>query len=648
VGARGGAIIPLNPPLEKGDFKARTRARHFPPFLKGGWDRIYAMSSKLSDKLDSLPKSPGVYLFKDRGGKIIYIGKAKVLRHRVRSYFQKGEDGRYQFSRLVAAIADFDIIVTDSELEALLLESNLIKQNAPRYNVNLRDDKSYPYLRVTPELYPRIFLTRKIIRDGSKYYGPYTDVKALKELIRTLKAVVKIRNCNRAITPEDAVHKKYRPCLNYHIGRCAGACAGLITPEDYARNVKYFVDLVQGRNQEVIAYLRTQMDKASEEERFEDAAGWRDRLRRVETLGQRQKVESVDLVNRDVIALALEDDDGCAAIFQIRSGRIVGKSHFYLDHVFEKPVEEVLEAFLKEYYSRTESFPEEIFLPQEIEASAVIAEWLEKLAGHRVTIEVPKIGEKARLVRLAGHNAELMLGELRLQKAKKEFVPHALKSLQRDLKLPKLPRRIECFDVSNIQGRDAVASLVCFQDAKPLKNQYRRFKIRTVEGADDFAMMGEVIQRRYQRIREEKASLPDLLLVDGGKGQLNRAVEILQSLGLQKIPAAGLAKRLEEVFLPGFPDPQNIPKNSSSLKLLCQVRDEAHRFAVGYHRTLRKKRTFLGELDAIPGVGESRKKALLRHFGSLKKIKEADIQALASVPGISEKLAQQIRAALQT
>lgn len=564
------------------------------------------------------------------------------MRNRVRSYFQKGEDGRYQFSRLVNAIADFDIIVTDSELEALLLESNLIKQNAPRYNVNLRDDKSYPYLRVTAELYPRIFLTRKIVRDGSKYYGPYTDVKALKELLRSLKVIVKIRNCNRAITPEDAVNKKYRPCLNYHIGRCAGACAGLISVADYARHVKHFVDLIQGRDSEVIEHLQEQMQKASEEERFEEAAQWRDRLYRIEAFGQRQKVETVDPINRDVIALALEDEDGSAALFQIRSGRIVGKSSFYLNHVFEKPPDEVLEAFLKEYYSRTESFPEEIFLPAELEDAEVLSEWLSRMAGRRVRIEVPRIGEKARLVRLAAQNAELSLGELHLQKSKKEFVHHALKSLQRDLHLPRPPRRIECFDVSNIQGQDAVASMVCFQDARPAKSQYRRFKIRTVAGADDFAMMSEAIQRRYKRVLAENQPLPDLVLVDGGKGQLNCAVEVLKGLGLEGIPAAGLAKRLEEVFLPGFSDPQNIPKNSSALKLLCQVRDEAHRFAVEYHRTLRKKRTLLGELDAIPGVGENRKKALLRHFGSLKGLKEANLQAIATVPGIGKKLAQQI------
>ncbi len=619
-------------------------------FLKGGQGGLKlsrTMSSKLSDKLSSLPKSPGVYLFKDSAGKIIYIGKAKVLRNRVRSYFQKGEDGRYQYGRLVRAIADLEVIVTDSELEALLLESNLVKQNAPRYNVNLRDDKSFPYLKITKELYPRIFLTRKTPQDGSKYYGPYTDVKNLKELLRTFKAVVKIRNCNRAITPEEAQRKKYRPCLNYHIGRCAGACAGLISVEDYARNVRHFLDLIQGRDAEVMAYMRGEMQRASEEECFEEAAQWRDRLRRLETFAERQKVESPDPIDRDVIALALEDEDGCAAVFQIRSGRIVGRSHFYLNQVFEKPAEEVLEAFIKEYYTRTESLPEEIFLPRELEEAELLCQWLSERKGQRVRLEVPKIGEKAKLVRLTAQNAALLLGELKLQKSKKEFIHHALRSLQRDLGLPRPPRRIEAFDVSNIQGKEAVASLVCFQDAKPAKSQYRRFKIRTVAGADDFAMMAEAIGRHFSRRVREKQPLPDLILVDGGKGQLNRAAEVLRNLGLEKVPLAALAKRLEEVFLPGYPEPQNLPRNSSALKLLCQIRDEAHRFAITYHRKLHRKNSLLGELDGIPGVGSARRKILLRHFGSVKKLREATLQDLTIVPGISARLAGEIHRRLQ-
>ena len=603
------------------------------------------MNQVLAEKLEYLPKSPGVYLFKDRTGRVIYVGKAKVLRNRVRSYFNKGEDGRYQYHRLVNAIADLEIIVTDSEIEALILESNLIKKNVPYYNVRLRDDKSYPYLKVTKGLFPRVFLTRKTPKDGSKYYGPYTDVKELRRFLRTFKGVLKIRHCNRTITPELIESKKYRPCLNYHIGRCAGACSGQISPDDYRRNVRHLINLIHGRDAELVTYLKTEMLEASRQQRFEEAAQWRDRLRQVENFGRQSAVSGLEsplLGDRDVIALACEDEDGCAALFQIRSGRIVGRSHFYLSSVFEKPPAEVLEAFLKDYYNRTESIPEEIFLPLEIDDTPVLTQWLTRRRGRRVRLEVPKIGDKARLVRLVTRNAELLLADLKLQKSKREFIHHALKALQRDLRLPKPPRRIEAFDVSNIQGRDAVASMVCFKDAKPLKSEYRRFRIRTVEGADDFAMMGEAVERRYKRISAEKKPLPDLVLIDGGKGQLNRAVKILNELGLDKIPAIGLAKKLEEVFLPGYPEPQNIPKNSSGLKLLCHIRDEAHRFAIDYHRNLRKKRTLAGELDAIPGVGEVRKKALLRHFGSLKRLREADAQAISAVPGISEKLAGRI------
>jgi excinuclease ABC subunit C len=471
-------------------------------------------------------------------------------------------------------------------------------------------------------------------------------VRTLKELLRAFMAVIKVRNCDRAVTPEEAARKKYRPCLNYFIGRCAGACAGLISPEDYAANVRRFLDLVHGKDEEVIAYLRSEMEKASAEQRFEDAASWRDRLLKIEHFGWHQSVESADPIDRDVIAISQEDDDACAALFQVRRGRIIGRSHFYLKNVIEKPENEILEAFLQEYYSLTDSVPEEIFLPCELEDAGLLEEWLSQKRGRRVHLELPKIGEKARLVRLVQRNAELLLGELKLQKSKKEFVAHSLKSLQRDLGLPKLPRRIECFDVSNLQGTDPVASLVCFQDAKPLKSQYRRFKIKTIVGADDFAMMGEAIRRHYARVLRDKLSWPDLVLVDGGKGQLNRAVEVLRDLGLE-LPVAGLAKRLEEVFLPGISDPQNIPRNSSALKLLAQVRDEAHRFAVTYHRLLRRKRTLAGELDAIPGVGESRKKALLRHFGSLKNVKAATPEAIAAVEGISEKLAEEICRRLQ-
>ncbi|TKJ40731.1 excinuclease ABC subunit C [candidate division LCP-89 bacterium B3_LCP] len=605
---------------------------------------------KISTKLKNLPKLPGVYLFRDRSGKVIYVGKAKVLRNRVRSYFNKGDDGRYQYNRLVKAIADLEVIVTDTEIEALILEANLIKKNIPRYNVQLRDDKSYPYLKVTDELFPRVFLTRKTPRDGSKYYGPYTDVKALRQFLRTFKGVLKIRNCNRKITPELIASQKYQPCLNFHINRCASACSDGIASDKYQLNVQHLVNLIYGRDKDLIRELKAQMAEAAEGKHYEEAAQIRDRILQVENFGRLTTMGGIiaaDLRDKDVIALALEDEDGCAALFQIRSGRIVGRSHFYLTSVFEKTPSDVLQAFLREYYNRTESLPDAAFLPFEIVDRNLISQWLSERKGRKVHLEVPKVGEKARLVRLVSQNAQLLLGELKIQKSKKDFIHHALKALQRDLHLNKPPRLIEAFDISNIQGRDAVGSMVCFKDAKPYKKEYRRFKIRTVKGADDFAMMGEVVRRRYRRLKNEDLPLPDLVLIDGGKGQLNRAVQVLCDLGVSNIPVIGLAKKLEEVFLHGYSDPQNIPKNSSGLKLICQIRDEAHRFAVDYHRTLRNKRTLTGELDAIPGVGEKRKKALLRHFGSLKKLKSADTQAITEVSGINPKLAQSIHNHLQ-
>ncbi|MBU0519728.1 excinuclease ABC subunit UvrC [bacterium] len=603
------------------------------------------IKKKLADKLTALPADPGAYLFKDKNGKVIYVGKAKVLRNRVRSYFNKGEDGRYQYNHLVNAIDDLEVIITGTEIEALILEASLIKEHIPRFNVRLRDDKSYPYVRITKELFPQVFVTRKTPRDGSKYLGPYTDVKGLRRFMRTFKGLLRIRNCNRVINQELINSGKYRPCLNFHIGRCAGACSGKISSQEYQQNVQYLMQLLQGRDDELKSDLEKRMLAAAEQELFEEAAQWRDRLKHVESFSRQTVVsglEAPDLNDRDVIALAAEDDDACAALFQIRHGRIVGRSHFYLTQVFEKTSADVLSAFVREYYQRAQSIPEEIFLPVELEDAAVFGQWLTEKRDKKVTVAIPKIGDKAKLMRLVQANADMLLAELKLQKSKKDFVHHAVKALQRDLLLTKLPKQIEAFDISNIQGTDTVASMVCFKDAKPAKSEYRRFKINTVTGADDVASMGEAVARRYKRVLREKRPLPDLILIDGGKGQLNRVVSVLTDLGIDKTPVIGLAKKLEEVFVPGESLPLNIPKNSSGLKLLCQVRDEAHRFAITYHRSLRTKRTLTGELDAIPGVGESRKKALLKHFGSLKKLKEASVDQISAVQGISRNLAEGI------
>ena len=615
----------------------------------------------LVEKLDSLPAKPGVYQFKSTEGKVLYVGKAVNLRNRVRQYFSakggsRGPDPRLDV--MMSKVADLEIIVTDSEVEALILEANLIKRLKPRYNVTLKDDKSYPYIVVTNEPFPRVFVTRRIVRDGSKYFGPYTDIKTMRYALKTIRDTFKVRSCNYLIDDDVIRKKKIRVCLDYHIKKCDGPCEGLISQEAYNKMIHQVKQLLKGKTSSLVETLEQEMEKFASEMRFEEAAILRDRVKALSVYGARQKVVDVDLNDRDVVTVAADRDSACGVIFKIREGKLVGSQHFYLSNVEGKTEAEILEHFLGRYYLDSEDIPKEVFLPAEVETSDAIAEWLSEKAGEKVNLIVPKIGEKAKLVAMCKTNAQFLLDELKIQKMKSavtgDFIPHSVKALQRDLRLSKLPRRIECFDISNIQGSDAVASMVTFVDARPVKNDYRRFKIRTVAGPDDFASMKEVFERRYKRLLEEGGTLPDLIVVDGGKGQLSSAVEILEKLGLRQpseirnpkseilnLPAIGLAKRLEEVFIPGVSEAQSIPKTSSGLRLLQRIRDEAHRFAISYHRTVRAKRTLQTELDLIKGIGKIRAKELLEAFGSVQGVKFATEEQLAEIVG--PKVAQMIK-----
>lgn len=601
------------------------------------------ISPDLREKLDMLPRKPGVYQFKDKAGNIIYIGKAKVLRNRVRSYFQEGRVEGPKLARLVSRIADLETIVTDSEMEALILEMNLVKEYKPRYNVNLKDDKSFPYIRVTNERFPRVFPTRKIIRDGSRYFGPYTDVTSMRALLKTIKRIFPVRSCNYNLTEEVVRRKKYKLCLDYHINKCDGPCEGLISPEDYGRIIEQVVNFINGRDKLVVRELTDKMHNLSAQRRFEEAARLRDRLKFIETFQYKQKVVTDDSTDRDVIAVAMEDEDACGVVFKVRDGKIVGRQHYYLNGVFRDRYTDVVASFVKQYYLTAEFIPEEIFLPEEISEHEQVENWLGKKANTAVKLIVPKQGEKAKLVAMCGKNARLLLQELQLQKSRaKEKAPHAVAALQRDLRLDKPPRRIEAFDISNIQGTDPVAAMVCFVDGVAKKSDYRQFKIRGKETPDDFAMMKEAVTRRYSGSLAQKMPLPDLILIDGGKGQLGMALAALRDTGHEHIPIAALAKRLDEVFVPGAADPQNIPKTSSGLKLLQRLRDESHRFGVTFHRSLRRKRTTTSELEKIPGVGPARRKALIKFFGSVAAVREASVDDLILAGGISQELAQAI------
>ncbi len=603
--------------------------------------KIATEDVSVQEKLEALPAGPGVYQHKDAEGRVLYVGKAKNLRSRVRQYFQKSRSVDPRIDRMLTKATDLEIIVTDSEVEALILEANLIKKLKPRYNVNLKDDKSYPYIVITNEPYPRVFMTRQVRRDGSRYFGPYTDVKNVRAALKTVRDIFMIRSCNFFIDDEVIRKRKIKICLDYHIKKCEGPCEGLVSEAQYNAMIDQVAQLLQGKTDTLIHMLREDMERLAAGMKFEEAAVLRDRIKGLEAYTGKQKAVDLDLIDRDIFAYATEGDDACGVIFKIRDGKLIGRQHYYMSTVEGKPPAEILETLLQQYYLQADYIPQEIFLSDSLEDVEAVQRWLGEKRGGIVTVLCPTEGEEAKLVRLTKSNAKFLLDELKIQKMKRaDFVPHAVQSLQRDLRLSKPPRRIECFDNSNIQGSDPVASMVVFVDGKPKKSEYRKFKIKTVTGPDDFASMREIIRRRYTRVQKEGLEMPDLIMVDGGKGQLSSALDVLNELGIKDQPVIGLAKRLEEVFIPGKPDPELIPKTSTGLRLLQQLRDEAHRFAITFHRSLRSKRTLQTELDLIEGIGKKRAKELLEVFGSVQGVKFATQEQITEVVG--EKVAGKI------
>jgi excinuclease ABC subunit C len=597
----------------------------------------------ISKKLKNIPKNPGVYLFSDKSNKILYVGKAKILRNRINSYFQKSNIQDPRIKSMINKIVDFEFIITDSDIEALILEANLIKKHKPRYNINLKDDKSYPYIRITAEDFPQVLATRKLIRDGSTYFGPYTNVKDMRKALNTIKKIFTIRSCKYNLGQDVIAIKKVSLCLDYFIKKCKGPCQGLQDKNDYDLMINNARKFLRGNTSEIIKDLQAEMYIKSENQEFEEATIIRDKIEVLEKYSNSQKVVTNDFRARDIVAISSEDDNACAVIFKIREGKIIGRIHLYSKGILHKSQDEIIETFVKQYYNNSDEIPTEIFLQSEIEEKIVIEKWLSQRINGIVKIIVPKQGEKKKQIDMCLKNARYLLEQLKLQYIKnKEQTPYVLKSLQRDLKLKKIPKRIECFDISNIQGIDPVASMVCFINGKPKKSEYRKFKIQGKHSPDDFAMMREVVKRRYSRLIKEKKSLPELIVVDGGKGQLSSALSVLLELKIMDQEIIGLAKRLEEIFLPGFNDAQMLPKTSSSLKLLQKIRNEAHRFAITFHRQRRIKRTLHSNLDNIPGIGPNRISQLLKTFGSIKKIKSLNPQQIMEKTSIPKNVALKI------
>lgn len=603
------------------------------------------------EDLKALPDSPGVYLMKDPAGKIIYVGKAISLKNRVRSYFQSSRNLSIRIRSMVEQVDRFEYITTNSEVEALVLECNLIKEERPKYNIRLRDDKQYPWVKVTvKENFPQIFITRKIGRDGSKYYGPYTDVRALRETLKLLRRIFPLRGCRHDLDRE----RIERPCLNFHIKRCLAPCSGQITKETYHELISQVCLFLEGRQSELLTKLKKEMEKAAIERQYEKAALLRDRIRDIEKVLEKQKVVAAVYEDLDVFGLAQDQKGSVVQVFQVRQGKLVGREYFPLADGDETEPIEILESFLTQYYDGAGVIPKEILLPFNLENMAVLTEWLGRQRGSKIYLRVPQKGEKAELLRMAQENAEVLLKQERTHEEQSlNRISEILSQLQKDLGLEKPPLRIEGFDISNIQGQEAVASMVVFENGVSKGGEYRRFKIRTIEGPNDFAMMQEAVRRRFQKGLEERKQLatesgkfarfPDLLLIDGGKGQLSAVYEVLDELGLTHLNLFSLAKQEEEIFRPGDNESIKLSRRSESLMLLQRVRDEAHRFAITYHKTLRDKRTKASSLDLVTGIGPKKKQQLLKHFGSIKRIKEASVEELMKVDGINRKLAENIK-----
>jgi excinuclease ABC subunit C len=608
--------------------------------------------SKLEDKLKTLPAKPGVYLFRDSRGEVLYIGKAKSLRPRVRSYFQAGAGTRTAIAQLPGRVADLEVIVTDTEVEALHLEQNLVKRHRPPFNVRLRDDKSFPYIAVTVEdEYPRVMFTRERHRRGVVYFGPYANAKKVRETLDVLNRVFPYRPCEG---PQPGRHSGI-PCLDYHIERCLAPCVGYVSMEDYRRVIDGVIEFLSGETRPILRELEAKMRQSAEEERFEEAARYRNRLFSVRHLAERQAADKAAVGTIDVIGIAAEGNRAAVQVFPLRDGKLIDRYSFHLENVEGQDAPTLLEAFVLEYYGSAPSVPPQVVVPRGLGDTAPLAEFLTARRGSRVEVRAAERGEKRRLQELATQNARVALAsdaaaaeQTRLRRVE------ALEELREALNLESLPLRIECYDISNIQEDSAVGSMVVFQDAVAKKAHYRKFGIKGGDRQDDFAALAEVVSRRFARMRdvadeeydESFSATPNLVVVDGGKGQLSAVLAAMQAFDLPRVAVISLAKREEEVFVPDRPGPIVLDRHSAGLQLLQRIRDEAHRFALGFHRQRRDSKAKESIFDTLVGVGPARRRALLRHFGSAESFLAASQEELEGVPGIPERTARSIYAQL--
>ena len=609
----------------------------------------------IEEELKKLPSLPGVYIMHDEQDAIIYVGKAISLKNRVRQYFQKSRNLGIKKEQMVEQIARFEYIVTDSELEALVLESNLIKEHCPKYNTMLKDDKNYPFIKVTAgEAFPRIMTARSMKKDKSKYFGPYTSAGAVKDVIELTRKLYHLRTCNRNL-PRDI--GKERPCLYYHIKQCDAPCQGYITEAAYQKQVEELLDFLNGNHKKILTQLEGKMYEASEKMEFEDAAQYRDLIQSVKKIGERQKITDHPGEDKDIIAAAMEDADAVVQVFFVRDGKLIGRDHFYMKSAPGENRKGILSSFLKQFYAGTPFIPKEIMLQEEVEDMELIAKWLESRKGKKVRISVPKKGTKEKLVEMAYHNAKLVLRQDKERIKREEGTTiGAVKEIEALLGLSGI-QRMEAYDISNISGFQSVGSMVVYEKGKPKRSDYRKFKIKSVQGPNDYASMEEVLTRRFvhgmdereerkQQLEDEFGSFtrfPDLILMDGGKGQVNIALEVLEKLQLT-IPVCGMVKDDKHRTRGLYYNNQEIPisRDSEGFKLITRVQDEAHRFAIEYHRSLRSKGQVHSVLDDIPGIGETRRKALMRHFKGLDGIREASVETLSNIESMNEKAARQV------
>ena len=599
----------------------------------------------ITEQIRGLPTSPGVYLMKDAEGNILYVGKAANLRHRVGSYFGAGQKLTPKLQRMVSRVDDLDFFVTTSEQEALILELNLIKRHHPRYNVRLKDDKTFPYLKIDlNEDWPRVHITRRLEENGGRYFGPFASAKSVRQTLKLIKGIFPFRSCSKPITGTDL-----RACLDYDIGHCLAPCIGAVSRKEYAEVIKQVILFLEGKQERVVQQLEHKMNKAAEALDFERAAMLRDQIQAVGRVVEGQRIATTVKGEQDVIAFAGDKDQAYVQVFFIRSGKMIGRESFVLRGTRYEEPSQIMTSFIKQFYASSPHIPPLLLLQHPVEDMAMIQNWLQSKRGGKVNIQVPRRGNKKQLVNIVDENAQQGLEQLKIkQLASPAALSAALEEIKRELQLPRLPSRLEGYDISDIRGMAAVGSMVVFDQGKPKPAHYRRFRIKTVSAANDYAMLEEVLRRRFKRASGASASdtwaiLPDLVLIDGGKGQLNAARAAMQEMGADSVPTASLAKENEEIFIPQKKGPIVLPKSSPGLQLLQRLRDEAHRFALGYHQRIRKREAFASALDTIPGIGPKRKRALLRQFGSVKAIREAPIEDLAAAKGMTWSLAKKIK-----